>query len=137
MSEAEQIADRIRHALPHVKRGTLRFWGSWFGKPHDNWHEIVDCAAEGDILRVRFRNDEVLSVSSPRGASINEATFRIENASRVRWEWFYYGRAKTPENLYFREYTQGPDAAIVAETNVDWYTPDLRPTSSEAAVEIL
>jgi hypothetical protein len=137
MTDAEQIAYRIRRGLPHIKRGTLRFWGNWFGRPYDNYHEIVDCSADGDILCVRFNDGEVLWVFSPRGASIDESTFRIQGASRVRWEWFFYGRAKTAANLYFEEFTQKPDGAIVAETNADWYTPDLRTTSSEAAVEIL
>jgi hypothetical protein len=55
----------------------------------------------------------------------------------VRWEWFHYGRTKTPENQYFQEFTKQQGDSIVGETNVDWYTPDLRATNSEAAVEIL
>jgi hypothetical protein len=79
----------------------------------------------------------VLSVFSPRNASIDEDTFRIQDADRVRWEWFHYGRTKTPENQYFQEFTKQQGDSIVGETNVDWYTPDLRATNSEAAVEIL
>jgi hypothetical protein len=137
VTNAEQIADRIRRALPSIKCGTLRFWGSWFGRPYDNWHQIVDCAAEGEILRLRFNEGEVLSVFSPRNTSIDEHTFRIDDADRVRWEWFYYGRTKTPENKYFQEFIKQQGGSIIGETNVDWYTPDLRATSSEAAVEIL
>lgn len=137
MTEAEQIASRILNALPNIKCGTLRFWGSWFGRPYDNRHQIVDCEAEGEILLVRFDQSELLSVFSPRDASINEKTFRIDDADRVRWEWFYYGRSKTLENRYFKEFTKQQAGAIVWETSVDWYTPNLKTTSSEAAVEIL
>jgi len=138
VTNAEQIAGRIRQALPNIKRGALRFWGNWFGRPYDNIHWIVDCEAEGDLLRVRFNEDEMLSVVSPRNASIDASTFLIDDASRVRWEWFYYGRTKTPENLCVREFTKHQDGSIVGEeTNVDWPTRDLKGTSSEAAVEIL
>ena len=137
MADAEQIANRIRKALPNIKCGTLRFWGSWFGRPYDNQHRIVDCEGEGEILLVRFDGSELLSVFSPRNVSFNEQTFRIDDAARVRWEWFYYGRSKTPENRYFEEFTKQQAGLIVGETNADWYTPNLKATSSEAAVEIL
>jgi len=84
MTEAEQTANRIRIALPNIKCGTLRFWGSWFGQPYDNRHQIVDCEAEGQILLVRFDQSELLSVFSPRNASINEKRFRIDDADRAR-----------------------------------------------------
>lgn len=105
-------------ALPRVKSGTLRFWGSWFGRPHDNHHEIVGGQAEGDLLTVRFNEDEVLRIWAPRGATIDENHFRIVDANRVRWEWFYYGRPKIPSNLYFEEFTTD-GAEIRVETNVD------------------
>jgi hypothetical protein len=135
VTEADQIAQRIRSALPNIKSGSLRFWGSWFGRPYDNWHRIVDCHAEGEILQVRFNEGELLSVLSPHDASIDEKTFRIDDAERVRWEWFYYGRTKTLENQYFYQFTKQHAGSIVGETNS--YTRDLRATSSEAAVEIL
>ena len=55
----------------------------------------------------------------------------------MRWEWFYYGRSKTLENRYFEEFTKQQAGPIVWETNAYWYTPNLKTTSSEAAVEIL
>ena len=136
MTDAEKIADRICRRLPNIKCGTLRFWGSWFGRPHDNRHQAIACDASDLVLRVRFNEGEVLSVWGPRGGAIDDSTFRIQDAQRVRWEWFYYGRPKTAGNLYFEDFSRD-GAVVIAKTNVDWYGTDLQPDGSEAAVEIL
>ena len=136
MTEAERITNRIQNGFPNIKRGTLRFWGSWFGRPYDNHHEIVDSDAAEDLLRVRFNAGEVLSVWNPRRAAIDDQVFRIEEASRVRWEWFRYGRPQNPENLYYQEFVDN-GSEVIATTNVDWHDADLKPDRSSAAVEIL
>jgi hypothetical protein len=136
MTEAEQLAERISRALPRVKSGTLRFWGQWFGRPHDNWHRLVGCDADGDRLRLHFNGGETLSVWSPREATVGEEIFQIRDAHRVRWEWFSYGRPKTASNLYFEDFSRA-GGEIAVTTNVDWYTPDVRPDPSEPAIEIL
>jgi hypothetical protein len=50
----QEIAKDITEILPHVKRGILRFWGKWFGRPFDNYHWLVACDANDDCLRLRF-----------------------------------------------------------------------------------
>jgi hypothetical protein len=108
----------------------------WFGRPYDNWHRLVGCDAEHDLLRVHFNEGETLSVWSPQVLTVDASTFRIGGADRVRWEWFLYGRPKTPSNLFFQDFIRQA-TAVSATTNVDWYTPELNPSSSDAAVEIL
>jgi hypothetical protein len=136
MSEAERIAELIKRQLPDIKAGTLRFWGEWFGRPHDNVHRLIGRNADADLLQMYFDESEVLSVWSPHGLAIGEHMFRIADATRVRWEWFYYGRPQTAANRYFEEFVRIADR-IEATTNVDWYEPTLRPEPARAAVEIL
>lgn len=136
MSDAEQLADRIGKALPRVKSGTLRFWGEWFGRPKDNWHQMVRCDAQQDVLRLYFNEGETLSVWSPEELALDDSTFRISRANRVLWEWFYYGRPKVDSNLYFLDYMKSSEG-VTATTNVDWYAPNLKPKSRGPAVEIL
>jgi len=136
IAQTKEIADAIRRALPHVKSGSLRVWGCRFGRPHDNCHAPVWCEAEDDCLRVRFNEGEILSVWSPRGAVVDAETFRIDEALRVRWEWFHYGRPKTPENLCFEDFTRNRDK-IAVSTNIDWHKPEFHPDASYPAVEIV
>jgi hypothetical protein len=136
MTDAERKAERIRAALPSLKRGSLRFWGQWFGRPHDNVHTLVGCTAEGVRLRLVFDENETLSVSDPGEVTADHTTLRIVDASSLRWEWFCYGRPKIAENLYFEEYLKS-SRGVSATTNVDWYKPDLRPDANAPALEIV
>jgi hypothetical protein len=135
MTNAERIARQIERVLPTLRPGTLRFWGEWFGRPNDNIHTVVECAGIGDLLQMTFDQGEVLSVFDPDDVQISETAFRIGSASRVRWEWFYYGRPKTPSNLYYRDYARA-EGAVSATTNVDWSAQDLRPDAAKPAVEM-
>lgn len=136
MTEAERIAETIRGALPEVKVGSLRFWGRWFGRPHDNRHTIVGCEAEDDLLVLRFDDDEVLRVWGARDAMVGPEALSIGSARRVRWEWFSYGEPKEPENLLFEELERDGDE-VRARTNVPWNRSWFQLDLSLPAVEIL
>jgi hypothetical protein len=136
MNEVGTFAEIIRRALPTVKKGSLRIWGEWFGKPYDNWHTLTGCDAEGEALRLYFDDDEKLIVWSPKGLIADMSTFRIAQADRVRLEWFYYGRPKVSSNLYFEDFVKSGQRICVT-TNVDWYEPKFMPKATEPAVEIL
>ena len=123
-------------AVPNVKAGTLRFWGDWFGKPHDNIHRVVRCSATENALVVEFDAGERLVVENPKGVSASPNEFYITDATRLRWEWFYYGRPQTSENLYFMEYARSKDG-VAGSTNVDWYEHTFSTSSHAKAVEIL
>ena len=106
MDSASDIATAIL-ALPQRNRsGTLRIFGNWFGRPMDNVHDVVDAASDGDMLILTFKNRETLTIWNPGGYSTIGYTIKIADADRVRWEWYYYGREHTPENLLFHDYTK-------------------------------
>ncbi len=102
MTEIESIATQ-RRASARLIGGTLRFWGKWFGGAHDNIHTVIGCNVDNDCLRVYFDEGEILSVWFRRQGTDNGDTFRIVDGQCLRWEWFYYGRAKVRKNLYFQE----------------------------------
>ena len=102
--EAEQIASRLKLALPHLKYGSLRFWGVFSaGRPYEDARKITYCDARDEVLHIQFDCDESLYVWSPHQAELNRTVFSIQNAARVRWEWFSYRRPKTDQNLYFMD----------------------------------
>jgi hypothetical protein len=135
MNDVEIMGERIRELLPNVKGGSLRFWGVWFGKPHDNFHTLLRCETTENILKLFFDRGETLSVWSPIRMAADKSTFRIDQADRVRWEWFYYGRPKTAANLFFEDFVR-TGQTVDASTNIDWYSPDLSADLSLPAVEI-
>jgi hypothetical protein len=127
---------RIQSLLPNVKAGTLRMWGEWFGKPYDNVHRIVECAGDNALLSLGFEGGEKLSIWQPEGLEVGPDTFSVKSATKVRWEWDYYGRPKLPQNRYFREFVV-EGSSIFPATNVDWYAPKFEPSLRHHAAELL
>jgi hypothetical protein len=123
-------------AAASIKSGALRLWGQWFGHPHDNFHKISGCLAFGDLLAVNFDDGGKLTVQNPQHWRICPDIFEIQDADSVLWEWYYYGRPRIPNNLYYIEYKRGV-LGIEAKSNVDWYIPEFNLNSAEYAVQIL
>ena len=136
MCNAATLCGQLRHVLPNVKNGTFRIWGEWFGKPYDNWLTLKRCDAHEDALLLYFDQGEKLSIWSPAGLLADKSAFRINDAVRVRLEWFAYGRPRLPSNLYFEDFVKA-QGRIRVTTNIDWYNPKFNPKTSEPAVEIL
>lgn len=127
----------LKAAVPNLKRGSLVVWGDIFGGRIDNIHSVVDVAViEEGCVQIVFNLGERLTIWSPDGLTANDQEFRIDRASRVRWEWYYYGREQLPENLYCIEHwITGDD--VGAKSNEDWFTPSFSPSASRPAVELL
>jgi hypothetical protein len=83
-----------------------------------------------------FNEDEVLNVWVPNGLVLEESTFQIRDAELVRWKWFSYGSPKIAPNRFFKDFLKTGDT-MVASTNVNGYTPDLKTDVSLPAVEML
>lgn len=105
--------DWIDAALPTTKRGTLRIWGQWFGRPYDNIHIPISYSAFDEGLRFVFNDDEVLTIWKPELVVLTALKFEISNAARVRWEWCWYGSPKTASNLKYLDYSRSADRAEV------------------------
>ncbi len=132
----DEFVQEVNASRTVFRGGTLRIWGQWFGRPHDNMHRITSAASTSDHVRLSFDQGETLAIWKPAGLEITTATFAVKQADRVRWEWYFYGRPQTPENLYYEDYVKQGDR-VEATTNVDWHTPNLRPDPQMAAVELV
>jgi len=134
-SDAEAIA--INNAIPNIKRGSLAVFGDIFGGRIDNIHRIVGARANPDeSLTILFDDDETLTVWDLAGLTVSAQEFRIQRASRVRWEWFYYGREKLPENCYYIEHRSDGET-VTADTDRDYGSSGFKPSMDRPAVELL
>lgn len=111
---ADDVAATLAAALARGEDvgGSLCVFGDWFGKPLDNWHRLVGVRVVEAALVLAFDEGEVLSVWEPRGLEVTPPGFVIRTATRVRWEWFSYGRPRTPENLRVQEHRPGDAPAV-------------------------
>jgi hypothetical protein len=136
MMTADQLADEINELVPKLKRGSLSVFGDIFGGRIDNVHIVASAAADGDLLVVGFEEGETLQVWDPAGWRIDSHVFTITKASRVRWEWFYYGRERTPDNRFFIEHVL-TGATVSVSTDATWVRHPFHPNPTQPAVELL
>jgi len=127
------LHEYLKQQFTMFKGGSLRIFGDWFGRPYDNVHIPKTFSFINDILTITFDDDETLIIWNPSHVQIQERMFKVGEASKVRWEWFYYGRPKTQENRFFLEYAKD-QSGIHTDTNVSWYTPLFHTSMKESAV---
>lgn len=121
----KQFAEKYMNQQCQLIGGTLCFWGHWFGRPYDNFHEItrVEFDALGNILTIYFSSQETLTVVNPAGVEEYKTKLQISTADKVNWQWYYNGGAQAPENLYFYQFIR-VDNLVIGSTNVNWHKPD-------------
>lgn len=102
--------------------GSLCIWGNWFGRPMDNFHKLdaVSFDKELNKLTLTFDNKERLTVWNAENITDTKGHFQIDKADKVLWEWYYYEKPQTEENIFFEEYERIGDT-INFKTNVNWY----------------
>lgn len=137
MGTTQEIAGDLAARIPALKSGSLSVFGDIFGGRIDNIHVIVGArAVDRDCLVLDFDGGETLRIWNPDGVTASAAEFNIRDATRVRWEWFYYGREQRAETRYFIEHARvGGD--ITARTDADWAPRNFSPSSQRPAVELL
>jgi hypothetical protein len=136
VSIGEDVAAQIKALRRHKPEGSLCFFGEWFGGRPDNIHRMTEAEGRGDAFVLHFSEGETLAVWDPSGVTITKQAFRIERASRVLWEWFYYGRPKQPENRYAIEYVRVDDGRIEVRDTAEWAGQQHAPDPSAPAVEM-
>jgi hypothetical protein len=108
-----------------VKGGALCFWGHWFGKPHDNFHQItsVNFDSFNNILTISFSEQEILTVFNPTEIAEYNSSIQIDTADKIHWQWYYYGRSQEAENLFYYDIKRIGNS-ISGATNANRYKPN-------------
>jgi hypothetical protein len=131
------LADAIRDSLPRIKSGSIVVFGDVFGGRIDNVHCVVGATFNPDgSTSVQFDEGETLTIWGADGIDVGRGAFRVATATRIRWEWFYYGRRQLPKNRYFQEH-RVEDGRVVATTNADGDQSAFAPDIGRPAFEIL
>ncbi len=90
-----------------ISGGTLRFWGNWFGRPMDNYHQIknVEYDSVAKKLILILDEGEKIKIWKPSELKLGKTELRIEKANKILFEWHSYGENKIDKNLRFESYT--------------------------------
>ncbi len=101
IGEAVEILNRHLGISHHSKnldiltqKGSLCFYGDWFGRPYDNCHKIIHTAYDGEILEIQFDQYERLLVYNPENVSSTEQELKIEKAQKIKWIYIPYHSMK-------------------------------------------
>lgn len=117
--------------------GSFRIFGDWFGKPHDNHHEIIEADYDEKLnkLTLGFKEGEKLEIYNPKHIFEASTFLKIVQADRVKLTWFDYDKTRSTKNQYFLDYKL-TGKKITTETDVDWYKPVFDVSLAEPALMI-
>lgn len=83
-----------------ASKGSLCFWGDWFGRPYDNLHIIKEVYYRDKVLFITFENDEELEIHNPKDIINEIGHFKICDADIIYWTWYPYGVEKHTESQH-------------------------------------
>lgn len=115
--------------------GSFRIWGNWIGRATDGIYKISQTnTAEDNTITITLENSEQVVISNPSSLIEKDDCIIIEFASEVIFQWYYYGKEKSKENLYYFKFKNAKNE-IKTASNVDWYEPKFKTEHKMNAVE--
>lgn len=123
----QEFIDKYNRKQGLVKGGSLCFFGHWFGRPYDNYHqlELVTFDSATNSLTLTFNEKETLTIFNPQDICEIENQLTIGSADKIYWKWFYYGKPQTDNNQYFIEIVK-QDNILTGRTNTDWHKEEFK-----------
>ncbi len=91
---------------------SLCIWGNGPGRPYDNVYILKNITCNNGTLHLLFQGDEECIISNPQGVVFSEEGLKINNADRIIWKFYCYGRAKSNETLTVTQYTMMNTAQV-------------------------
>ena len=83
------IADAVSAFFAKHEVASLRLPSGWFGRPHDNWHQLTGATTEDENLLLRLDDKQVLTLLT-EGLSSDHRVLRVA-IREGRWDWTEYG----------------------------------------------
>jgi len=104
-----------------IKGGSLCFWGQWFGRPYENYLEIVSVSFDKfqNKLVIIFSKQEKLIIENPGNIEEHSNRLEIKSAERVYFEWYDYGKVQKLKNLMYYDFTKVGNK-IKGKNNIHW-----------------
>lgn len=121
-----EFMDKYQSKQGKVKGGSLCFYGHWFGRPLDNWHqlEMLTFDKTKNVLTLKFHENGILTLFNPKDISESPSILTIQSADKIYWEWFSYGKLRTDDYVYYIEINcQGN--VLTGKSNRDLYNPEI------------
>ena len=84
----EEFVEKYNKKQGQIKGCSLCFYGHWFGKPYDNYHqlELVTFDSLTNTLSLTFNEKEILTIFNPKDISEFENKLTIGSADKINWK---------------------------------------------------
>jgi hypothetical protein len=89
--EGAQMQQVVADFFGQVGGASLRLPSGWFGRPHDNQHELTSIEVDGETLVIFLEDHQVLRLTDPRVIEVEGRSLRIASFAAATWEWTEYG----------------------------------------------
>ena len=91
----------VARFFERVGRASLKLPTGWFGRPHDNLHELTGIAREGESLVLQLDQRHQLTLTGGLTATETDGTLRLTDFTRATWRWVGWGSAAVPQERHF------------------------------------
>ncbi|WMJ74231.1 hypothetical protein RCC89_13795 [Cytophagaceae bacterium ABcell3] len=118
-----ELVELIEDSKNLCKGGSLRLYGSWFGKHYDNCHKIETAHyyKRLNIVTLNFKGGLNLKVYNPEHIFEASTFLKVVHADRVKLSWINDKKNINPRNYYI-DYTR-KNNKIRTETNLSCRKP--------------
>lgn len=90
MTSAERSREAVEAFFARWGGAGLKLPDGWFGRPHDNFHELTFVGVEREKLKVVLDGRQTLELAGPAVTSVDGAVLRIEGFGSAAWTWYEY-----------------------------------------------
>lgn len=119
----QEFVKRYNSYKGTIKGGAVCFWGYWFGKPYDNFHQIAFVRFDEieHKLELLFTESESLIIESPERIKEYNNHIEIESARKILWQWHPFGKSytNTPADYSYIEIIRNKDD-FEGKANDNW-----------------
>ena len=105
--------------------GSICFYGEWFGRPYDNFHQIKNVKTEKDILYISFAEGESLTIIKPNGIVNSQKAFKVKSALEIIWKYPSHWKTVNKSGMEELRYKYIGNNQCIKQTNygTESFTP--------------
>lgn len=87
----DQLRDVVDAFFSRSGGASLKLPSGWFGRPHDNFHELTSATVVDSTLVIVLDERLQLRLHGPQRANIDGGVLRLDGFKRADWKWYEYG----------------------------------------------
>lgn len=118
------------------KRISICIWGEWLGgRIGENAYLLEKEEKKVENVILYFSENEKCTIVKPVNMLWNGKRLSVKSADKIIWEFYYYGKPQTPENLITIEYCLLDDSHVNVIQKGNWQRDEVIKTKGKIAID--